>query len=204
MVRGRVSTSASRQRFPETHGPLDLLIAHRSVRGDAAGVVQLSVARDFAMAPGACARFGGVHQGAANALPAHRRLDVPALDKRYRRRRAAWCVVAVIELEKSDQPAAGVRDEDNRPFGTCFKIPSRFNVVIRERTRPQRVTQAHPVGAVVFGDVADLHTGSERYSRARPSTDKYARQGPTASVYWRAITRTTWLMCPRSCATHVA
>ena len=25
-----------------------------------------------------------------------------------------------------------------------------------------------------------------------PRIDRYARHGPTASVYWRAITRTTW------------
>ena len=84
------------------------------MRVDTAGVLQLGVAGDFDVSGSSRVRFGGVDECPPDIPAAYGRLDVPALDKRRGRRRAAGCLLAIVQLQKPDEAAVHLRHEHDR------------------------------------------------------------------------------------------
>src|SRR5262252_2860329 len=130
-----------------------------------AGIFKLRVTRYFDVSRRARVRFGRLDKRAADIPALHGRLDVPALDKRHWRRRAAWRVCAVVQFQEANEAALDVGHEHNRQLEPVLEIVARLEFVIREGTRPERIAQTRPVGSIVLDNRPDFHRGSAKGSR---------------------------------------
>jgi hypothetical protein len=141
----------------EAHHTLDLLVPQRAMRGSALGVVEFGVAGDLDMAHGAGACLSGLNKRSANTSPLKRRLNMPAFDERHWRRLATRRVLPEIKFQKSDDSPVCFGHKNDRSHRSILKVPSCFDVVVRERPWPERLAQPNLVRPVTFEDLSDRH-----------------------------------------------
>jgi hypothetical protein len=150
-------TSPDLQRSAEADDPLDFFESDAPVGGNAVCVVHLGVAGDFSVAHFTRAGFGGLDERSSDPAALPRWFDIPAIDEWDRRRAARGRVRPEIQFEEADDAPLHLGDEyQKRRRSKCEIFPC-LHLMVGERTGPEGLAQAHPVGLICVPDFTNGH-----------------------------------------------